>query len=333
MRAAAALVVTALVGGLAGPAYSADDDDARAWLARMTEALATRNYDGLFTHTTPHQSETMRIVHRVDTEGSTERLVSLDGNGREVIRTPREVHAYLPDRHVVLAEPRTDEGSLLNALPAPGAHLEAHYKLKARKGHRLLGRDVRVIEIEPRDQYRYGYRLWLDEKTAMPLRSELTGPDGKMLDQMQFTELKLFKNLDPSAVEPTVDASGFRWIRPNRRVAVLRVAPSAWRPVRMPPGFQLVGTRQQTVPGVPMPVQHLIFSDGFASVSVFIEPSARNATAPAEASRVGSANTFTTQIRGFVVTAVGEVPPSTVRTIATSLVPENAQGSIDTSKR
>ena len=62
MRAAAALVVTALVGGLAGPAYSADDDDARAWLARMTEALATRNYDGLFTHTTPRQSETMRIV-------------------------------------------------------------------------------------------------------------------------------------------------------------------------------------------------------------------------------------------------------------------------------
>jgi sigma-E factor negative regulatory protein RseB len=275
----------------------------------------------------------MRIVHRVDAEGSTERLVSLDGNAREIIRTPREVHAYLPDRRVVLVEPRTDEGSLLKALPTPGAHLEAHYELRARKGHRLLGRDVRVIEIRPRDQYRYGYRLWLDEKTAMPLRSEVTGPDRQLLEQMQFTELKMFKDLDPREVEPMVDASGFRWVRSNRRVAEIRVLPSAWRPLKVPPGFQLIGTRQQTVPGVPMPVQHLVFSDGFASVSVFIEPAARNASAPTEASRVGSASTYTTHVRGFVVTAVGEVPPTTVRDIATSLVPADAQGSIDTSKR
>ena len=333
MRAAAALVVTALVGGLAGPARAGDDDDARAWLARMTDALATRNYDGLFTHSTPRQTETMRIVHRVDAGGSTERLVSLDGNGREIIRTPSEVHAYLPDHHVVLVEPRTDEGSLLKALPTPGEHLEAHYQLKAGKGHRLLGRDVRLIEIRPLDGYRYGYRLWLDEKTAMPLRSEVSTVDGQPLEQMQFTQLEMYKSLKPEAVEPTVDAAGFRWMRSNRRVAEVRAAPGGWRPLKVPPGFQLVGTRQQTVPGVPMPVQHLVFSDGFASVSVFIEPGARNGSAPAEASRVGSASTFTTHVRGFVVTAVGEVPPTTVRDLATSLVPEDAQGSIDTSKR
>jgi len=157
--------------------------------------------------------------------------------------------------------------------------------------------------------------------------------DGKPLEQMQFTQLEMYKSLKPEAVEPTVDAAGFRWMRSNRRVAEVRAAPGGWRPLKVPPGFQLVGTRQQTVPGVPMPVQHLVFSDGFASVSVFIEPGARNGSAPAEASRVGSASTFTTHVRGFVVTAVGEVPPTTVRDLATSLVPEDAQGSIDTSKR
>jgi sigma-E factor negative regulatory protein RseB len=327
MRAAAAVVATTLLGGLVAPARAADDDP-RVWLERMTQALATRNYDGLFTHSTQRQTETMRIVHRVDGTGSTERLVSLDGNGREIIRTPREVHAYLPDRKVVLVEPRKDDGSLLEALPTPGAHLEANYVLSTAKGRRLLGRDVRVIDIRPRDQYRYGYRLWLDEKTAMPLRSEVSGVGGTTLEQMQFTQLEMYKSLAPGAVEPTVDATGYRWMRSNRRVADVPSARGGWRPLKVPPGFRLVGARQQMVPGVPMPVQHLVFSDGFASVSVFIEPGAHNAPAPSEASRVGSASTFTTHVRGFIVTAVGEVPPSTVRDIATSLVPDSEPAAI-----
>src|SRR5512137_834906 len=119
MRLVRAALALGLMGLLSQPAR-ASDDDARAWLERMSEALATRNYVGLFTHTTGRQSETMRIVHRVGRNGSTERLVSLDGSGREIVRTPSEVHVYLPDRGVVLVEPRTDEGSLSKALPAPG---------------------------------------------------------------------------------------------------------------------------------------------------------------------------------------------------------------------
>ena len=106
------------------------------WLERMSVALATRNYDGLFTHSSGNQTESMRIVHRIDKKGrSLERLVSLDGSGREIVRTPEEVHAYLPDRKVVLVEPRNDEGSLLKALPTPGPQLDALYRLVAAKGH------------------------------------------------------------------------------------------------------------------------------------------------------------------------------------------------------
>ena len=86
------------------------------WLERMSVALATGNYEGLFTHSNGTQTESMRIVHRIDKKGrSQERLVSLDGSGREIVRTPEEVHAYLPDRKVVLVEPRNDKGSLLKS--------------------------------------------------------------------------------------------------------------------------------------------------------------------------------------------------------------------------
>ncbi len=143
MRRGAACRRVACLLALAVPAAQAQPDDARDWLERMSEALATRNYDGLFTHSTASQTESMRIVHRVEKGRSLERLVSLDGSGREIVRTHEEVHAYLPDRRVVLVEPRSDDGSLLKALPTPGPKLDALYDLSVRKGTKLLGRDIR----------------------------------------------------------------------------------------------------------------------------------------------------------------------------------------------
>jgi sigma-E factor negative regulatory protein RseB len=320
MRLACAAVALGALGLLAQPAR-ASQDDAREWLERMSQSLATRNYVGLFTHTTNRQSETMRIVHRVGKTGSTERLVSLDGSGREIVRTPKEVHVYLPDRRVVLVEPRTDEGSLLKALPAPGPELDVLYEMRVRSGHKLLGHDVRVVDIRPRDALRYGYRLWLDEETAMPLRTVVVDGLGHPIELIHFTQIEMPAHIDAKEVEPTIDAAGFQWVRTSRRMADAQVVASSWRPMRLPPGFRLVASRVQTLPGSAMPVQHLIFSDGFASISVFIEPGNPAGPVPPESSSVGSANAFSTLVSGHVVTAVGEVPLETVRDVATSVVP------------
>ncbi len=284
---------------LGGPGAAAAEPTARDWLERMTEALATRDYEGLFIHTAGNQSETMRIVHRMEGGRSVERLVSLDGNGREIVRTPGEVHLYMPDRRVVLVEPREDEGSLLKALPAPGPQLDALYTLELHKGHRLLGREVRVVDVRPRDQYRYGYRLWLDERSAMPLRSEVRDEAGATVEAILFTQLAIDEPIDPKDLQPAVDTTGFQWIRAGRRAERRAAAPptAGWLPRKMPPGFRLVVSRS------------------------FIEPAPETGPAPPEAATVGSANAFTTQMSGHVVTAVGEVPPETVRDIATSLAP------------
>jgi sigma-E factor negative regulatory protein RseB len=313
------------MGLLALPAQ-ASDDDAHQWLERMSEALSSRNYTGVFTHTTRHQSETMRIVHRVGRGVSTERLVSLDGSGREIVRTAEEVHVYLPDRRVVLVEPRTDDGLLLEALPELGPELDSHYELLIRDGHKLLGRDVRVLDIRPRDAFRYGYRLWLDEQSAMPLRTVVVDGAGRPVELINFTQLDMPVRIDARATEPTLDASGFQWVRHPRRPPQPAAAAVAWRPMKLPPGFHLVASRMQIVPGVAFPVQHLIFSDGFASISVFIEPARPGGPAPPESSSVGSANAYTTLVQGHVVTAVGEVPLATVREVASSVAPAPAPG-------
>jgi sigma-E factor negative regulatory protein RseB len=302
----------------------AQSEDARAWLERMSEALAGRNYDGLFTHTTGGRTESMRIVHRVGKdERSLERLVSLDGSGREVVRTREEVHAYLPDRKVVLVEPRGDDGSLLKALPTPGPQLDKYYDLTVRKGHKLLGRDIVVIDVHPKDGYRYGYRLWLDEETAMPVRSVVGDGAGRQVEQILFTRLELKERIPARDVEPGVDATGYQWVRTDRKLAAMPQLPAnqGWRPVRVPPGFRLIASRLQAMPGSPMPAQHLIFSDGIAAISVFIEPSMSGGSRPPESSTMGSANAYSTSVQGHVVTAIGEVPPATVREIASSVEP------------
>jgi sigma-E factor negative regulatory protein RseB len=323
----ASLAILGTMALLALPARAADDE-ARQWLERMSESLATRNYTGVFTHTTRHQSETMRIVHRVGKGVSTERLVSLDGNGREIVRTAGEVLIYLPDRRVVLVEPRSDGGSLLEVLPEPGPELDALYEVQLRDGNKLLGRDVRIVDVRPRDGFRYGYRLWLDEKTAMPLRTVVVDGVGHPVELINFTQLEMPRHIDAHETEASIDSSGFQWVRNARQTPAPLPSAVVWRPMRLPPGFRLVANRRQVVPGVEMPVQHLIFSDGFASISVFIEPARPGGPVPPESSSVGSANAFTTVVHGRVVTAVGEVPLETVRDVAQSVAPSPMPGTV-----
>lgn len=321
------LVTLASTAAVAISAPARAETTARDWLERMTRSLAELHYDGLFIHATGAQSESMRIVHRTVDGRSVERLVSLDGSGREIVRTPEEVHFYLPDRRVVLVEPRSDDGSLLKALPAPGPQLDAFYTLETSPGHRLLRRDVQVVDIRPRDAYRYGYRMWLDTATAMPLRSEVLDAESRTVESIHFTKLEIGDAVSASELEPAVDATGYQWLRSGPR-AERRPQQPAWMPRRIPPGFRLVAIRSQSLPGLPMRTQHLIFSDGFASVSVFIEPAAGKGPVPPESTSVGSANAFSTQVNGQMVTAVGEVPPTTVRELATSLAPVEPPGSV-----
>ena len=305
------------------PVAHATPEEARAWLARMTDALATRKYDGLFTHSNRRQTETMRIVHRMEGANSVERLVSLDGSGREIVRTPREVHAYLPDRRVVLVEPRTDDGSLLKALPTPGAELDAQYLLEVRGGS-PAPRPERADHRDPSPR-RLPLRLPALARREVGHAAAVGDlrPDGsarRTNPVHQARHAYQYAGQRDRAVGGRIrfplGALGAARLRPPRSHGRggLACAQGA-------PGFRLVGSRVQSLPGHPMPVQHLVFSDGFASVSVFIEPGSRNAPAPAEASRMGAASTFTTTVRGYMITAVGEVPPTTVRDIATSLAP------------
>jgi sigma-E factor negative regulatory protein RseB len=305
-------------------------DDPREWLEKMNKALATRNYDGTFFHLSEGRVETMRVVHRVRGGRVTERLQSMDGSGREFVRNNDELTCYLPDQHTVLVEPRQDRGPFLGSLPQFGAAVNDFYQIESLPATHVLGRATRVIAVTPKDQFRFGYRLWLDEKTAMPLKTQLCDSRGAVIEQIFFARLEMPDTIADSELQPAVHTEGMHWVRqgPSRDKASAALA--AYRASELPPGFHLTIQGAQTLGGASVPASHLVYSDGLATVSVFVEVEREVVTGPNAVpagqdmplqglARVGSGYAFSTVIQGHPVTAVGEVPAQTVEFIAHSV--------------
>ena len=154
----------------------------------MSKALATRNYEGRFFHLRDAQSKTMRIIHRVDKGKVTERLVSLDGSGREYHpQRERSSSAICPTGARCWS--RSADGTPARGHPEYSEQLEEHYSIERGGSTKALGRRTQMILVQPRDQFRYGYRLWLDHETAMPLKSQLCDRNGDVIEQILFAEL------------------------------------------------------------------------------------------------------------------------------------------------
>ena len=320
--AAAARIGGCLVGAalLVVPALA--DDSARQWLAAMHDALLSRTYQGEFLHLANGRVEKLRILHRVKDGRVSERLVNLSGNGREFIRNGAELQCFLPELHQVLVESQADPGTLLGTLPTFDATLDSNYRLELGDRAMVIGRPARVLIINPKDGFRFGYRLWIDEANKMPVRTDLCDADGQLLEQVLVTSLKVGGTLSDAAFRPELDASGFAW---EREAGGARETPAEdlpWRLVQLPPGFRVSSSIEQRLPGNDHPVTHLVLSDGLASVSVFIEgPPAPPRQATEGQGRIGAAFVYSKVVAGHQVTAVGEVPPQTVELIAAGVAP------------
>lgn len=312
--AAPSLAVLLLLGG------HATAQEARDWLERMGHAVEELNYRGTFVHVLGGTTEMLHIVHRNEGDRSGERILSLDGAGREFVRQGDRAQAIFPDRRIVLFETRSDSSPLVSALPSNAAQFAPHYDIALGGSARIADRAAQVLEITPRDEFRYGYKLWLDQETAMPLRSQLVGEQGEIVEQIVFTEIEIPADIPADELEPTIDTAGFTTLRAPESGALGTDIP--WRALDLPVGFTLSVATQSSMAGSDTPVGHLVYSDGLATVSVFIEASVSEADMPDGFSTAGSTNAYSQTLGDRKVTAIGEVPPRTVRRIASSLVPE-----------
>ncbi|MDX1404279.1 MAG: MucB/RseB C-terminal domain-containing protein [Woeseiaceae bacterium] len=285
-------------------------------LDRMNDVVNTIDFEGTVFRRENGESEALRIVRKIIDGVINERLVSQEGNGLEIIRIGNEVHCILPDKQTVLIEEWANQSTLFSSLPSSEIRYGAQYDVAIIREDRVAGRRAIMLAIRPHDNFRYAHRLWLDEETSFPLKTEIVSQDGELIEQIKFAEIEIGDGISKESLAPSMSLANYSWFTQPEHYASAEVETS-WQSSDLPPGFKATSTTTEQMPGAANPVTHIVYSDGLAMVSVFI---AEAADAPlAGTSNVGAANTYSVLRDGFQVTAVGEVPAATVQRIATSM--------------
>jgi len=321
-RAIRGLWVAAFLS-LCGMATVLADDDARALLERMVSEGGHVSFRGTMVHMCGGKVDVISVVHRYEKGGVTERVKTLDGDGREIIRKPGESMCIMPDQKLVMVgdggERHTDR--LLAPVPNFASANPANYRISMLGEAHVAGQVAKIVAINPADEYRYGYRLWLHRDHAMALKYELIARDGSALEQTLFTEIEFPEHIRGSDVEPTIVTDGYTWEHVDAVTesdAQTRTG-QGWGATDMPAGFDLV--RAESLPAVTGTMEHLVYSDGLAAVSVFVEAGVDEAEQSQGRSELGAVNAYTTLVDGHLVTAVGDVPMVTAKMIAMSVAP------------
>ncbi|AYC33921.1 RNA polymerase subunit sigma [Pseudomonas cavernae] len=304
-----------LLGGwLAVPAQAADAQD---WLLRMSEAERVQSFQGTFVYERSGSFSTHSIWHRVDEGGKVrERLLQLDGPAQEVVRVNEQTECTSG----ALADQLTD-GQAWPARSLDPKQLEAWYDLRVIGQSRVAGRPAVVLAVTPRDQHRYGFELHLDRDTGLVLKSLLLNEKGQLLERFQFSRLEITPPTDE-------DLKAGSACRPVRVIEAAKVQPGAWRSEWLPPGFSLSSVLERKSPVSSEVVAYLMYDDGLARFSVFLEPlhgvaveDARSQLGPT----VAVSKRMSTSDGDVMVTVVGEIPLGTAERVALSMRAGEAQ--------
>lgn len=286
------------------------------WLDRMSNAVRQNSYTGTVIRTKGGESESLKVVHQIVDGVVSEKVTVQEGANLEIIRNGNEVHCILPDRKSVLVETWNDQSTLFSTLPGSVIRFGNEYDLSIVREDRVAGRKAVLLAIRPHDEFRFGHRLWLDRETAFPLRAELIDLDGSLLEQVKFADISLGSSISPEALAPSMSLENFTWHAGAARRVELEVS-TDWICDELPAGFRVMSTKTEQLAGADAPVTHIRYSDGLASVSVFIAPARQQKIA--RRSSIGGANAYSMQLADYRITAVGEVPAVTVQRIASSM--------------
>jgi sigma-E factor negative regulatory protein RseB len=292
----------------------AQSPEALGWLRKIHDATQKLSYTGTFVYQNGSRSETSRITRYVDASGDIEKLEVMDGVPREIVRTKDTVRCYLPGSRVVKVDRRTERG-FPALLPERITALARHYDISLGETRRIAGYDCRAVVLTPRDNLRYGYKLYADQASGMLLRAVTFDAAGEQVEQFMFTQLAI-GGVTRDMVRSR-HAAARAWRVENAEAAPARLA--GWGLSSELPGFHKVVELKRRL-GDSRSAGQVVYSDGLAAVSVFIESlEGRSDPVRTGLASMGAIHIYTREVANHMVTVVGEAPAASVQRIANAV--------------
>jgi sigma-E factor negative regulatory protein RseB len=302
------------------PTVAADGVD--EWLMRVHEASRRRAYVGIFVVSVGDSMSSARIWHVCDGEQQMERVESLTGPPRSTFRRNDQVVTFYPKSRVVMEERRESLGIFPDLLKSNSSSIAQFYRVSAAGSERVAGFEADRIQLLPQDSLRFGYRIWTEKKSGLVLKMQTLDGDGHVLEQAAFSELQLDVPVSMNALTQMMgNTRGYQVEKPD--MVKITATAEGWAMKTVVPGFKPMSCNKRLVKtGVGATYDNAlqwVFSDGLASVSLFLEVfDSRRHTATGSAV-AGATHTLTRRIGNWWLTGVGEVPTHTLEIFAQGL--------------
>ncbi|MCD8514887.1 MAG: MucB/RseB C-terminal domain-containing protein [Burkholderiaceae bacterium] len=289
----------------------------RDWLERLHAASRQRAYMGTFVVSSGSDMAASKIWHVCDGVQQMERIETLTGTPRTTLRRNDEVRTFVPDQRLVLKERREALRLFPDLLHASDQRIESFYSARLVGSERVAGFDATVVDFIPSDALRHAYRIWSEKQTGLMLKMQTRTSDGRVLEQVAFTELQLDAPVRMDVLARQMNnTAGYTVIEP----ALYRTAPETlgWRLKASVPGFQSMSSYSRTDRSG-NPSFQWIFSDGLASVSLFLETFDPERHTNEKTAAEGAMHSVSRKMGDYWVTALGEVPLETLSLFIQSL--------------
>ena len=307
-------------------AQDAAAGDALEWLKKIADSSRTVSYSGTFVYQHGHRVETSRVVHYVNQAGGVfEKLETLDGPPREVVRANDHVTAYIPDAKIVLVERRSTR-HLPVMLPEKLSDLTQQYDVKKLDVGRMGGYQCVWVSVMPKDKLRYGRKFCAEVNSGLPLRAQVFNERMEVIESFGFSQLTLGGKFNRDQVASRFEAPSLaqKWRVDRSALDVVEQATdTGWSASNLPAGFRKSMEVKRTIAGRAVAMPHLVYSDGLAAISVFVEPKARELMAKPLTSQ-GSVHIYKRAHGDHIVTVLGEAPAKTIMQIANSMEHRNS---------
>lgn len=290
------------------------------WLKTMVYAAHQTDFSGVFVYQSGGRVEMSRITHISDENGEHERLESLGGGRRELIRNNDQVWLFT-DGHKVKVEKRQIKRAFPALLPEQISILKENYLIRREEEGEVAGYHVHTVTFQPKDNLRYTRKMWAHYDSGLLLKAAVMDDRDYIIEQYAFMQLNIGGNIDrkwiaqvkssPEAM-PQIQAS-------HLTKADLQMEASGWQVDDLPMGFRKILEMRRTFHENREPVIHMVFSDGLAGISVFIEKLGESSRHHPGLAEQGAVHVYNRIIGDALVTVVGEVPARTVIQVADSV--------------